>query len=143
MNTYLKLCVCILCVCLTSCSFKTKDEKKIKDLDFEVIEQENIPEELKKMIDERKGDEFDTTFEENEDLYIVKGYGKVSTGGYSVCVKELYEGEKNTYVKFCLIGPSKEEKVIQKQDTPYIVIKLKKVASKKEYSHESYKRKNY
>ncbi len=133
MNTYLKLCVCILCICLTSCSFKANDEKKVKDLDFEVIKEEDIPNELKKMVDERKGEEFETTFEENDNLYIVKGYGKVSTGGYSISVKELYEGEKHICVKFCLIGPSKEEKVVQKEDTPYIVIKIEKAAKQVEY----------
>ena len=128
MKIYVKLFVCIsLCVFLTSCSLKTDaDGKKLKDLDFTVVEEENISGELKNLIDSRKNEPFETTFEEGDDLYIVKGYGTVTTGGYSIGVTKLYETEKCIVAKFDFMGPSKEEEITAGYTYPYIVIKLKK-----------------
>lgn len=122
------ICMCVMiCGILTSCSVKDfgeeKDEEKMEDVSFEVIADEYVPTELKKIIEDRKDKMFKTTFEDGGDLYIVVGYGEQPTGGYSIRVNELYETRNALYIKTEFIGPSKNESVTQNVSYPYIVVK--------------------
>lgn len=123
---YFLLIICtITCLyALTACSVETKDKKKLGDIDFTVVPDENLPEELRKIIDERKGEVFKTTYNDQNDLYIVIGYGKQPTGGYSIRINELYQTKNGVYVKTEFIGPSKNEEVPQTVTYPYIVVKM-------------------
>jgi hypothetical protein len=115
----------IICLYIfTSCSIETNDKKKLGDVDFTVVPEENLSEELKQIIEERKGEEFKTTYIDNDDLYIVIGYGKQPTGGYSIRVSELYYTNNGVYIKTEFIGPSKSDEVTQNITYPYIVVKL-------------------
>lgn len=115
----------IICLhTLTACSVETKDSKKLGDMDFTVVPEENLPEELKSIIDERKSELFKTTYTDQNDLYIVIGYGKQPTGGYSIRVSELYQTKNGVYIKTEFIGPSKSEEVQQTVTYPYIVVKM-------------------
>ena len=49
--------------------------EKIKDLEYTVIAEDNIPEELLEKIEERKENAFKLTFEDQGFLYICVGYG--------------------------------------------------------------------
>ena len=53
-----------------------------------------------------------------------KGYGARPTSGYSIEVKQLYETENAVCIQTELTGPSKEEKIAEKQTYPYIVVKM-------------------
>lgn len=118
------ICMVICLYAFTACSVETTDKKKLGDVDFTVVPEENIPEELKKIIDERKGELFKTTYTDKENLYIVIGYGKQPTGGYSIRVSELYQTKNGMYIKTEFIGPSKNEEVPQTVTYPFIVIKM-------------------
>ena len=122
------ICMCvmvggILCSCAVRDSGKADDRDKGQEVEFEVISDENVPKELKKIIDERKEKMFKTTFEDGDELYIVVGYGKQPTGGYSIRVNELYETKNGLYIKTEFIGPSKNESVTQNVSYPYIVVR--------------------
>ena len=52
------------------------------------------------------------------------GYGTRPTSGYSIKVKALYETENAVYIQTELLGPSKEEKITEKQTYPYVVVKM-------------------
>lgn len=115
----------IICLyALTACSVETEDKKKIGDVDFTVVPEEGIPEELKKIIEERKEEIFKTTYTDKDNLYIVVGYGKQPTGGYSIRVSELYKTKNGMYIKTEFIGPSKNEEVPQTVTYPFIVVKM-------------------
>ena len=58
-------------------------------------------------------------------LYIAKGYGTQGTSGYSIRITDLYEAAEGVVVYTELIGPGKEEPVLQVETYPYIVVKLK------------------
>lgn len=114
-------------ICLyafAGCSMETTDKNKLGDLDFTVVPEENVPEELKKIIEERKGEIFKTTYTDKDNLYIVIGYGKQPTGGYSIRVSELYQTKNGIYIKTEFIGPSKSEEVPQNVTYPFIVVKM-------------------
>lgn len=108
----------------TGCKTENTDIKKIKDLDFTVVEDADLPGVLKEIIDEKKDVPFKLTYSNKEDLYIVVGYGKQNSGGYSITVDELYLTKNAIYINTNLIGPSKEDMVVEGITYPYVVVKL-------------------
>lgn len=115
--------VCLMCMSVYACGKQQDPMEKIKDLDCTVIAEENIPEELFGMIEQKKTDAFKITFEDQGFLYICVGYGTQQTGGYSIALNALYETVNAIYVDTNLIGPAPEEKSNQVESYPYIVIK--------------------
>lgn len=113
----------ILTILLTGCGNQKDSVKKIKDLEFTIVEEQNIPEELKTIIDQKKNDAFKLSYSDADYLYIVVGYGEQKTGGYSVTVDDLYLAENAIYINTNLLGPSKDEQVIQSLTYPYVVVK--------------------
>ena len=108
---------------LGGCSVQSDDTGKIKDLEFTVIGEDEIPEELFAQIQEKKSEEMQITYSDEENTYIVRGYGVQSSGGYSISVNELYLTENSIVLKSSLIGPSVAEQVDKTESTPYVVIK--------------------
>ena len=113
--------VCLLCFAVYSCGKKQDPMEKIKDLEYTVIAEDNIPEELLSKIEERKEEAFKLTFEDQGFLYICVGYGMQQTGGYSIAVNALYETANAVYIDTNLIGPSPEEKKNPAESYPYVV----------------------
>jgi len=107
----------------TACSAQTISTKKLRDIDFTVVDEDDIPEALEEMIDEKEDKPFKLTYADNGELYIAVGYGEQPTTGYSIQVKELYESENAIYIHTNLIGPAKDEKIIERETKAYIVIK--------------------
>ncbi len=118
----LLLCLGTLCG-LCGCSLMSTEEVKLRDLDFTILGEEMVPEELAAMIEERKADAFKMTYSDHENLYICVGYGQQETGGYSITVDELYLTEEAIYVQTTLLGPDVSEKGNKTPSHPYIVIK--------------------
>lgn len=107
----------------TGCSAETLATEKLRDIDFTVVDEDDIPEELEEMIDEKEEKPFKLTYADDGVLYIAVGYGEQPTTGYSVQVKELYESENAIYIHTNLIGPAKDEKIVERTTEPYIVVK--------------------
>ncbi len=105
------------------CSFLSEERVKLQDLEFTVLGEEKIPEELLSIINEKKAGPFKLTYSDREFLYICIGYGEQATGGYSIAVNELYLTDSAIYVNTELLGPDAEEKSNQTPSYPYIVIK--------------------
>lgn len=128
MRTIMKrLClvaVCLVVVMLAGCKSEKADIKKVKDLEFTVVKDADVPEELKNMINEKKAEAFKMTFKSEDYLYIIVGYGTKPTGGYSIAVNDLYLTKNAIYFDTDLIGPEDTESVTEASSTPYIVVKL-------------------
>ncbi len=112
---------------LSGCEEKAVDEKKLKDLDFTVLGDNEIPMELKQIIEENKHEVAKTTFVDMGELYIIICYGDQPTTGYSIQVNELYETENTVAIKTTLKGPAKNEEVLKLVTSPYIVVKLENI----------------
>lgn len=108
--------------CLTGCSQAEKPEK-LRDLEFTVVGDQEVPEELKGMIMEKKASPFKLTYTDEQSLYIVEGYGEQPTGGYSIAVQEMYLTENSIVFRAELIGPEKGEDAGNEKSYPYIVVK--------------------
>lgn len=115
--------VCLLCFAVYACGQKQDPMEKIKDLEYTVIAEDNIPEELLAKIEERKENTFKLTFEDQGFLYICVGYGTQQTGGYSIAVNDLYETANAVYIDTNLLGPPPDEKSKPVASYPYIVVK--------------------
>lgn len=105
------------------CSVEKENDTKVKDLDFTVIREEEIPEELKKVIESKKQQIFKLTYKDDGAMYIAVGYGQQQSGGYSIQIEELYLSENAVYFNTELQGPKKEEIRRETQSYPYIVVK--------------------
>lgn len=108
---------------LTGCTFLSEERVKLRDLDFTVLAEEKIPEELRSIIGEKKAETFQLTYSDRDSLYIVIGYGEQATGGYSIAVNELYLTDSAIYVNTELLGPEPSQKSNPEPSFPYIVIK--------------------
>ena len=120
----LLLMIMITALGTVSCKSENTDIKKIKDLDFTVVEDADLPGELKEIIDEKKEEPFRLSYSNKDNLYIVVGYGKQNSGGYSISVDELYLTSNAIYIDTNLIGPAQGDMVTQGVTFPYVVVKL-------------------
>ena len=117
------LLVILLCAGVMACGGEQDPMEKIKDLDFSVIPEDKLPEELLSAIEEKKESPFKMTFQDQGFLYICVGYGVQETAGYSITVNALYETSNAIYIDTNLIGPGPEEKGKNTPTYPYIVVK--------------------
>ncbi len=127
---FLLLTITLAATLLTGCKVENTDIKKIRDLDFTVVEDADLPGELKEIIDEKKEQPFKLSYSNKDNLYIVVGYGKQNSGGYSISVDSLYLTKNAIYINTNLIGPSKEDAVSQGVTYPYVVVKLEYMEEK-------------
>ncbi|MFA9377067.1 MAG: protease complex subunit PrcB family protein [Lachnotalea sp.] len=108
---------------ITGCSVEEASNEKLRDLEFTIVEEADIPEELLSIIEEKKTSEFKITYTDNENLYICVGYGEQQTGGYSIAVNAVYLTSNAIYIDTNLIGPSKDENISEALSYPYVVVK--------------------
>ena len=71
-----------LCMC-AGCGAVNTSGDKLSDLDFTVVSEENIQEDIRKLIDEKKENPFQMTYSDGDYKYIVVGYGRQESGGSS------------------------------------------------------------
>ena len=118
--------ILVLCVLLlTGCGLFQEEKIKLRDLDFTVLSDEKIPEELKTVIAEKGTEPFHLTYSDDQNLYISIGYGQQKTGGYSIAVDALYLTDDAIHVSTSLLGPdiTGQKEGAGKPSTPYIVLK--------------------
>ena len=108
---------------LTACSVEKDELEKVRDLEFTVVGEADLPEELKNVIGEKKTAPFKLTYTDDQNLYIVVGYGEQESGGYSIAVKELYLTENAIVADTELIGPQSGEETGVEKSYPYVVVK--------------------
>ena len=119
---FLTLPLCLMI--LTACAVTRTDEKKIRDVEFTVIDKEDIPQEFLTQIEEEKEGQMKLSYADKGCLYAARGYGTQDTSGYSVTVNRCYETEHEIRIDTSLLGPAKGEKILKKKTCPYLVIKM-------------------
>ena len=110
---------------LTSgCNFIRIEEEPRKPLEYSIMKNEDLPAELAALIQEKKANEFQLTYQSEKDLYLIKGYGQQMSGGYSISVEELGATSQAVFFRTQLIGPSDGKAVLSPPSYPYIVVKM-------------------
>lgn len=97
-----------------------------KDLSYTIVDEEDIPQALLDTIEEKKAAECKLTYETDDALYVVHGYGEQETGGYSIAVKEFYLTGNAVCIDTELIGPAGNEHPAKSPSFPYIVLKTER-----------------
>lgn len=120
--------ILLLAAVIVNCGACTNGKKtkttKVKDIEYTVVEEADLPEEILKLVEERKEQPFKMSYGSGDYLYIITGYGKKETGGYSIKVNDLYLTENAIYFNTDLLGPVESEKVEYAESYPYIVVKM-------------------
>ena len=90
---------------LGGCRFIKIEEEPRKPLEYSIVKQEDLPAELTALIQEKKGKEFQMTYQSEKELFLIKGYGQQMSGGYSIQVEELGASSNGLFFVTRLIGP--------------------------------------
>lgn len=109
---------------LGGCSITNIKEDGKEILEYTVVNTEDIPEELETLIEQKKEKEFQLTYQSDNYLYLLKGYGRQKTGGYSIQIEDVSVSESAVFFKTTLIGPKSEEEQVQEPSYPYIAVKI-------------------
>ena len=116
--------VSIMAAMLSACGGETEKEEDRNNLEFTVVSEDRLPDELKEILDQKKESAFKLTYADEGYLYICVGYGKQESGGYSVTVNELYETDNAIYVNTNLLGPKAGSSPGTSPSYPYIVLTI-------------------
>lgn len=121
MKQYLFVAMFCICFFIYGCS-EANNNQKLEDVEFSVVADEDIPEQLKTIIEEKKVAPFQLSYSDGEKMYIAVGYGEQSTGGYSIEVPEVYLTAENIVIDTNLLGP--EGTPVGVKSYPYVVIEV-------------------
>ena len=108
---------------LGGCRIIRIEEEERKPLEYTIVNQQEIPEEILSLIEEKKAGEFQMTYQSGEEMYLIKGYGRQMSGGYSIRVEELSHSSNGIFFMTHLIGP-KDDSMAGEPSYPYIVVKM-------------------
>lgn len=117
------LTVGIVMPAVSGCA-KTGDEEQLTPVDFTVVSFDDIPKDFLAQIEEKKSADFRLSYTADGWLYIARGYGQQSSGGYSIAIKEVSMSDNAVYFDSELIGPGQGEAVNKLATYPYVVVKL-------------------
>ncbi len=119
-NILLLSCIFLL---LSGCS-PEKEPQKASSLDFTVVAGTDIPEDLTNLIEDRKQDPFQLTYSDGNNLFLVRGYGTQSSGGYNILIDDFFLSKEDTLaLKTSLTGPDGGATPSKQASTPYVVLK--------------------
>ena len=107
----------------SGCNFIRIEEEPRKPLEYSIVKNEDLPAELAALIQEKKANEFQLTYQSEKDLFLIKGYGQQMSGGYSISVEELGVTSQAVFFRTQLIGPSDGKVALNPPSYPYIVVK--------------------
>ena len=103
-----------------------KNSQERKEVVFQLCQKEELPDELVRLIEEKKEKEFQLVYENSAYLYLVVGYGKQKSEEYVAVLEEIYELEKGIMVDTTLIHQTyaKDKTAGKPEECPYIVIRF-------------------
>lgn len=122
-RVFLMVLVATLTVSLAGCQFIKIEEGERTPLEYTIVKQEEIPAEAAELMEQKKENAFQMTYQVGGVRYLMKGYGQQLTGGYSIQVEEVSESENAVFCKTRLIGPS-EDQAGSEPSYPCIVLKI-------------------
>lgn len=119
------LFVFLLLFLLASCRITDVNEGERKSTAYTIVKPGDFPAEIDQILQEKKETEFCVAYEIEDDLYILRGYGKQKSGGFSIQIEEVSKTEHAVFVKTKLVGPATKEAQKGAASCPYLVLKTK------------------
>ena len=99
------LWILLLSLCIAGCGIRSMSGQEEQELDYTVVKEENIPDEVRDILQEHKGEKFQMTYQSEDYLYIMVGYGLQNSGGYSIAVEGLTLAGEGICCETRLLGP--------------------------------------
>ncbi|MFI3237738.1 MAG: protease complex subunit PrcB family protein [Lachnospiraceae bacterium] len=118
--------ILILMMSFFGCSVETINQgagEKVRDIEYTILSDDRIPEELQVLLEERKEEAFSMTYSDKEHMYICIGYGEQEYCGHSIVINQLFLGEYGILIDTSLLGPDAGKEKIDEKQYPYIVMK--------------------
>lgn len=116
-------CVLLMVIILSGCRFIKIEEGERTPLEYTVMKQEELPQEVVELMEQKKEKPFQMTYQVGKVRYLMKGYGEQITGGYSIQVEEVSQSENAVFCKTRLVGPE-EESTGSAPSYPCIVLRI-------------------
>ena len=112
------------------CSLWGRSIEKVRAKDgvkpeYTVMKEEDFPDKVRELVEQNREKEFQMTYQDNGFLYLMKGYGKQETGGYSIQVQDLSLWDNAIHLETMLLGPEEGEELTGEPSFPCLVIKMK------------------
>ena len=108
--------------------WKTALKKNGKELSYAIVKPGDFPPEIDQILRRKKESAFQMAYESGDDLYILRGYGKQKSGGFSIQIEEVSKSENAVFVRTKLVGPAAKEEQKGAASCPYVVLKTKAAA---------------
>lgn len=99
-----------------------------KELSYAIVKPGDFPPEIDQILRRKKESAFQMAYESGDDLYILRGYGKQKSGGFSIQIEEVSKSENAVFVRTKLVGPAAKEEQKGAASCPYVVLKTKAAA---------------
>ena len=103
-------------------------ERGRKELSYAIVKPGDFPPEIDQILRRKKESAFQMAYESGDDLYILRGYGKQKSGGFSIQIEEVSKSENAVFVRTKLVGPAAKEEQKGAASCPYVVLKTKAAA---------------
>lgn len=114
----------IVLAALCGCSAEKNTQPERRQVEFAVLAAEEIPKELQEVLEKQKARAMRMTYQDQENLYLIRGYGEQETGGYRILVTECSEDDENLYFSTQLQGPENAGEAEKSPSYPYLVAKI-------------------
>lgn len=115
----------VMCCSLWGCSIEKVRAKDGVKPEYTVMKEEDFPDKVRELVEQNREKEFQMTYQDNGFLYLMKGYGKQETGGYSIQVQDLSLWNNAIHLETMLLGPEEGEELTGEPSFPCLVIKMK------------------
>lgn len=93
--------------------------------EYTVMKEADFPDKVKELVEQNREKEFQMTYQDGGYLYLLKGYGKQETGGYSIQIEDLSLWDNAIHLKTILLGPEDGEERTDEPSYPCLVVKMK------------------
>lgn len=93
--------------------------------EYTVMKEADFPDKVKELVEQNREKEFQMTYQDEGYLYLLKGYGKQETGGYSIQIEDLSLWDNAIHLKTILLGPEDGEELTDEPSYPCLVVKMK------------------
>ena len=115
----------VMCCSLWGCSIEKVRAKDGVKPEYTVMKEEDFPDKVRELVEQNREKEFQMTYQDNGFLYLMKGYGKQETGGYSIQVQDLSLWDNAIHLETMLLGPLEGEELTGEPSFRCVVIKMK------------------
>ena len=118
------LLAAVILMLLASCRITDVSEGERKELSYAIVKPGDFPPEIDQILRRKKESAFQMAY----DRYILRGYGKQKSGGFSIQIEEVSKSENAVFVRTKLVGPAAKEEQKGAASCPYVVLKTKAAA---------------